>query len=156
VSTNHRAARLLLATVACAGACSAFNPAVGPLQDGGAAPACTLGSAGYGSSPAYGTPYGAPTGQAATNDFCTPEGGTIGGPCDVCEAASCCAERVACYSDQTCSCADEALDVCTTAADGGTAATLACWSAFAGSGTIGQTRYACLQKSCGSACQIPN
>jgi hypothetical protein len=136
------------------GGCSAFDPNVGPARsDGAAASTCTIGAGGYGAS------YGSPDGQAATNDFCSADGGTLQSACDTCEAASCCAQRVACYSDKTCSCADSALDPCTTAASGpyGSAAGVAaCWSTFAASGAIASARYACLTASCASACQIPN
>ena len=145
----------LLAVVETLGACSTFEPNVGPLQNedaSAAAIACALGASGYG------TAYGSPSGQAATNDFCTADGGTIQGPCDVCEAASCCAQRIACYSDHTCSCADTALDSCTGSVTDASAptATAVCWSTFSASGSIAATRYACLRTSCQSACQIPN
>jgi hypothetical protein len=147
--------------------CSVFEPDVGPLQNDGAAPStCSLGTSGYG------TTYGAPSGQAATVDFCTVDGGTIQGACDSCEAASCCAQRVACYSDQACSCADQTLDACLGSlppspvpagdggSDGGTsdagAAAGACWAMFAATGAAGQLRYACLRSACAQACQIPD
>jgi hypothetical protein len=157
----------LLMAVALVVACSAFEPDVGPVQgDGSSASACSLGASGYGTS------YGAPNGQAAIVDFCTVDGGTIDGLCDTCEVANCCAERVACYSDQTCSCADEALDPCLSAvpadaaspdgeSEGGlsaatSSALAACWSAFTSSGSIGQARYECLRVSCREPCQIPD
>ena len=149
-------AALLPVAFATAGACSTFDPAVGGLQvaDSGAPSACALPSNGYAAS------FGSPQGQAAVDAICSPDGGSLEGPCDACEAVSCCAERVACYSDHACSCADEGVDACLSAApDSGAAAataTLACWGTFAASGTIAQTRYACLQKWCAVACQIPS
>jgi hypothetical protein len=138
------------------GACSTFSPNVGPLQDGATAapaPACTLGASGYGTS------YGSPNGQVAVSDFCTTDGGTLEGACDQCEAANCCAHRVACYTDHTCSCADDALDTCTSAIPDASAnaapALKACWTTFAASSTIAEARYQCLQMSCLAACRIP-
>jgi hypothetical protein len=96
----HRALSALVFLGPTVGACSTFNPNVGPLQSDGSAVvanACALGSDGYGTS------LGSPTGAAATEDFCSPDGGTLATACDTCEAASCCAQRVACYTDQTCS-----------------------------------------------------
>jgi hypothetical protein len=146
---------LLLVAVASAAACSTFDPAVGPLQvadSGASASTCALPANGYAAS------YGAPTGAAAAAAFCSVDGGTIGGPCDTCEAASCCADRVACYSDHTCACGDEALDACTSSlsGDAGAAESLACWSAFAATGSIAQTRYACLRTWCSEVCGIAN
>ncbi len=146
---------LLFGTHWAAPACSALTPEVGPLVDASAAPppaaTCTVGSSGYGTS------YGSPSGQAATTDFCSEDGGTIQGPCDVCEAKSCCAQRVACYSEEACSCADEALDSCTSAdsPDASTALT-ACWTAFAGTDAVAEARYACLKTWCAGVCEIPN
>src|SRR5579862_1426153 len=119
-------------TLASAAACSAFDPKVGGVQGNTTttpAPACTLGAGGYGAS------YGSPNGQVAQADFCTVDGGTLGGDCDVCEAMNCCAQRVACYTDETCSCGDDALDPCMTAAAdasaNATSALKACWTTFA-------------------------
>jgi hypothetical protein len=134
-------------------ACSTFDPHVGRLQNDGAAVAtCSLGASGYG------TTYGSPAGGAATADFCTADGGTLAGPCDTCEAASCCPTRVACYSDQSCSCADTALDACITAVPdaSATSSLLACWTAFGATNVIAEARYACLTKLCSTACQIPS
>jgi hypothetical protein len=126
-----------------AAACSAFDPAASPTQQkADAASGCGLGSNGYA------TAYGAPSGRAATNAFCTVDGGTLGGPCDRCEATSCCALRVACYGDTTCSCADVSLDGCL--GSGGAA----CWNAFATSGLIAGGRFDCLRAACSSACGI--
>ncbi len=132
--------------------CSTFDPNVGHLQNDGAAATCMLGTSGYGTS------YGSPTGGAATAAFCTADGGSITSPCDTCEATNCCPARVACYSDQTCSCADSMLDTCLTAVPdaSATSAITACWSAFAATNTIAEARFACLTKSCSSACQIPD
>jgi hypothetical protein len=134
------------------GACSTFDPSVGPLQhDGATVAACSLGSNGYGSS------YGSPTGQAAANDFCTSDGGSLESACDLCEAASCCAQRVACYTDQTCSCADSALDPCASAAaDASADALKTCWTAFSMTSAIAAARYQCLRTSCPAACKIPS
>jgi hypothetical protein len=143
-------------SLASVGACSAFDPKVGGVQGDGTtpAPACTLGAGGYGAS------YGSPNGQVAQADFCTADGGTLQGDCDVCEAMNCCAQRVACYTDQTCSCADNALDPCTSAvtdASANAASTLkACFTTFAASNTIASSRYQCLLKSCAAACHIPS
>jgi hypothetical protein len=156
----------LLSATLVAAACSLFEPSAGPLvNDGSAASACGLGTSGYG------TAYGAPSGASATTDFCAADGGTIQGPCDECEAKSCCPERVACYSDQGCSCADEALDTCTGAATGDAAvptdasdgggltleareALASCYSTFEAESSIAAARYACLRASCASACEI--
>jgi hypothetical protein len=143
-------------SVATLGACSAFDPKVGGVQGNSTtpAPACTLGAGGYGAS------YGSPNGQVAQADFCTVDGGTLGGDCDVCEAMNCCAQRVACYTDQTCSCGDDALDTCTTAAADASANTTsslkACFTTFAAVSAIATSRYQCLQKSCATACHIPS
>jgi hypothetical protein len=148
---------VLVGAVVVVHACSVFEPDVGPLQSDGAASACDLGASGYG------TTYGAPTGSSATTDFCTVDGGTIQGECDSCEVASCCTQRVACYSDQACSCADQTLDTCLGPLPTGEAglgdagpAAAACWSTFSGVGSIGQARYACLRASCAGPCQIPD
>jgi hypothetical protein len=124
--------------------CSALDPTVGPPVVMG----CTLGSNGYGSSQSgYSTP---PSGETAIADFCTIDGGSIEGTCDTCEAMSCCMQRVECYLDQVCSCADMTLDNCTADA----AVTDVCWTTFVSSGAIGAARYQCLQASCAAACQI--
>jgi hypothetical protein len=148
----------LLGAALAASACSAFEPEVGPLQeDGAAGSSCSLGMSGYGTS------YGAPSGQAATVDFCTADGGTIQSACDSCESVSCCAERIACYTDQGCSCADQALDGClgsvapVEAGSGDAGPQLgACWSQFVAAGSPGQARYTCLRAACAGACQIPD
>ncbi len=156
-----RAARTvagLVSFVSLLTACSSFEPNVGPLQGDGAAAStstCALGASGYGSS------YGSPSGQSAANDFCAADGGTIQGPCDVCEATSCCAQRVACYSEQTCSCADTLLDTCLSSVSVGDAGADAaasaapCWSTFSKSDAVAAARYQCLVASCKAACQIP-
>jgi hypothetical protein len=148
---------LLGVSFAAAGACSTFSPNVGPLQDGATAapaPACSLGTSGYGTS------YGSPNGQVAVSDFCTTDGGTLSGDCDQCEAMNCCAHRVACYTDQTCSCADDALDTCmnavSDASTNGASTLKACWTTFAAASTIAQARYQCLRASCLAACRIPS
>lgn len=143
----------VVALLALAGACSTFDPTAGAPQGAGDA-GCGLGASGYG------TAYGSPTGSAATAAFCTADGGTFGGACDACEAASCCALRVACYSDATCSCADQTLDTCTTALpdaaeDAAAAAAGSCWTAFAAASSIAEERYECLRGACASACGIP-
>jgi hypothetical protein len=151
-----RHAALIVATLA-PFACSAFNPSVGPLRgDAGApAPACSLGAGGYASS------YGS---QSPTVVFCSLDGGMVEGACDTCEATFCCSQRVACYSDQTCSCADETFDNCLSTAeppdgggsDAGAASTGACWNALRGSGGIGQARVQCLKTNCKSVCGVPD
>ena len=142
----------LLASLGISVACSAFDPNVGPLQrDAGPASTCELGASGYGST------LGAPSGQAAANDFCTAEGGTLESACDECEATSCCDTRVACYSDQGCSCADTALDACMAAlGDASTKGAAACWATFAATSALASARNTCVESNCKAPCGLAN
>jgi hypothetical protein len=127
-------------------ACSYFDPSVGPRMDppdAGDPPSC---------GPAY--PGGAPTGSAGQMAFCTDDGGPLPDDCDACEAASCCALRVACYGDPTCACADDALDACNGSSAGADAGA-SCWSAFAAANSVAEQRYECLRAACRDVCSIP-
>jgi hypothetical protein len=151
----HRAFSVLLVAAPAVGACSAFNPNVGPLQNDGSAVvanACALGSDGYGTS------LGSPTGAVAAQDFCSADGGTLATACDTCEAASCCTQRVACYTDQACSCADTTVDACLNSSPTSDASSgaSACWASFTATGTIAQARLQCLTKWCKGVCPLPS
>jgi hypothetical protein len=128
-------------TLVCSG-CSLLSAQVGPAQGSCAA-------AGDVESGGSGNPYGtaaAPMQGAAT---C---GSDAGSPCDNCESKWCCAQRVACYDDPVCACADSNLDSCRSWADASGAGE--CWDTFASAGTVESTRVACLTAWCAGVCSI--
>jgi hypothetical protein len=140
-------ASCVVALVAGTSGCSSIDPQVGPSQEScGVEPLGTTTAAG-------GSAYA--TSTSTTTSTTTPCSADAGSACDDCESRWCCSTRLACYEDPVCACADHALDACTGRADASLAATGACWSAFAGQGTVEAARVACLVSWCQSVCAIP-
>jgi hypothetical protein len=143
-STRRKFPSLFLGALAVA-ACSWVEPQVGPLKA-----SCSVGSGGSNAGGEYGG------GGAA--QLCMPGAGSA---CDQCESASCCGTRVACLSDPTCACADQALEACQgdVMTDGGvtdrSSAAARCWDVFSGTGSLAQARAACQRASCQTVCAVP-
>jgi hypothetical protein len=83
---------------------------------------------------------------------------TGSGDCDDCESLNCCATRKGCYNDSTCGCADSDADDCLASTSGAAddPAAIACWRAFAASGSIAQARIGCERAYCAAECQVPS
>jgi hypothetical protein len=142
-------ASCLAAVVTGAGGCSSIDPEVGPSQEScGVEPLGTTAAAGGGAYAGAATSSATPT---TTPTTCSADAGSA---CDDCESLWCCPTRLACYEDPVCACADHALDTCTDAAGASLPAAGACWSAFAGRGTVEADRVACLASYCQGACAI--
>ena len=118
-------------------ACTALDPEVGAFRGN-----CTGESE-----------YGPPTGVTGDGySRCAPGSGTAHDACGECENANCCGPRFACYDDQICLCADQALDECLE--DGDDPAS-DCYEAFLASGKKAKDRVACLRAACAEACAVP-
>jgi hypothetical protein len=128
-------------TLVCSG-CSLLSAEVGPAQ-GSCAAAGNVDAGGSGNAYA----------PAATMQGSATCGIDAGSACDDCESKWCCAQRVACYSDPVCACADSNLDSCRSWADASSAGE--CWDTFASEGTVESTRVACLTAWCAGVCSIP-
>ena len=151
---SNRAMRTVLSLVLAvvAGACSVFEPEVGPRQQSAvtAAPGATD-VGGYGPKPDAGD---------GGDLRCLADGGYQDNACDACENASCCATRFGCYDDQTCNAANTAFDPCIAAAvdaykQPDPVAVKKCWDTFAASGPAATARVDCQRAKCKTICGVP-
>jgi hypothetical protein len=124
--------------------CGAFEPETGPFQ--GSREAGASASGGYGNQPATKPAPGAPDLR------CAPDGGFADDDCDLCENASCCAERFACLDDSSCGAAADTFESCPENA--GVRAP-SCWSALEASGPLAATRVGCQRDHCAAICNVP-
>ena len=131
--------------------CSALSPEVGPQQDMcGAASFISGAGTNAGGSSAYGTQTGGQT--ASIRIVCSADAGSA---CDDCEAKWCCTQRLDCYQDPVCACADTQMDSCQDSAGEDSAAAEGCWRTFASQGTVEATRLTCIQAWCAGPCGAP-
>lgn len=143
---------LAVVTPALGGACTFFEPEVGPRQQSAvtAAPGAT-------DVPGYGPPPDAGDGG---DPRCLADGGYQQNLCDACENANCCATRFGCYADGTCNAANTAFDPCITAAvdqygQPDPVAVKKCWDTFAASGPRAAARVDCQRAKCQAICGVP-
>ncbi len=122
--------------------CSLLDAQVGAAQ--GSCAAAGNVQTGSGGGGAYG--------PAASTQGTPTCGIDAGSACDDCETKWCCAQRLACYDDPVCACADSNLDSCRSWADASSQGD--CWDTFASAGTVESTRVACLIAWCAGVCSI--
>ncbi len=153
LASPRRAALLSIAVAltASSGACSVFEPEVGPRQQG-------VSPAAGSTAPAYGYPM--PDSGGGPDLRCLPDGGYQDNACDACENQGCCATRFACYDDQTCYAANSAFDPCIAAAvdvykQPDPVAVKKCWDTFAASGPAAAARVDCQRAKCQMVCGVP-
>jgi hypothetical protein len=124
--------------------CTAFEPETGPFQGAREAGASTSG--GYGTGPSTKPPPGEP------DPRCAPDGGFVDDDCDLCENASCCAERFGCLDDSSCGAADDTFESCPKDAGSRPAS---CWNDLAASGPLAASFVSCVRAHCTAPCSVP-